>query len=140
PMFEYDEETQRYQAMHHPFTMPRREDLSLIKTDPSKVRALSEDLVLNGYELGSGSQRIHEREIQEQIFEVLQISEEEAKQKFGFLLEAFEYGAPPHGGIAFGFDRLVMVMAGRENIRDCIAFPKTTNARCVMTDAPSEVD
>lgn len=139
PMFEYDEEEQRYQAMHHPFTMPRREDLPLLKTDPGKVRAISDDLVLNGYELSSGSQRIHEREVQEQIFEVLQISEEEAKQKFGFLLEAFEYGAPPHGGIAFGFDRLIMLMAGRENIRECIAFPKTTNARCVMTEAPSTV-
>lgn len=140
PMFEYDQDEQRYQAMHHPFTMPKREDLSLLKTDPSKVRAISDDLVLNGYELSSGSQRVHEREVQEQIFEVLQISEEEARQKFGFLLEAFEYGAPPHGGIAFGFDRLIMVMAGRDNIRECIAFPKTTNARCIMTEAPSTVD
>lgn len=140
PMFEYNEEEQRYQAMHHPFTMPKREDLPLLKTDASKVRAMSEDLVLNGYELGSGSQRIHERQIQEQIFEVLQISEEEAKKKFNFLLEAFEYGAPPHGGIAFGFDRLIMVMAGKENIRECIAFPKTANARCLLTDAPSQVE
>ena len=140
PMFEYNKDEQRYQAMHHPFTMPKREDLPLLKTDPSKVRAMSEDLVLNGYELGSGSQRIHERNIQEQIFEVLQISEEEARQKFHFLLEAFEYGAPPHGGIAFGFDRLIMLMAGRENIRECIAFPKNANARCLMTEAPSEVE
>lgn len=140
PMFEYDEEEKRYQAMHHPFTMPKEEDLPLLKTDPGKVRAISEDLVLNGYELGSGGQRIHDRQIQEQIFEVLQISEEEAKQKFHFLLEAFEYGAPPHGGIAFGFDRLIMLMAGRETIRECIAFPKTANARCLMTHAPSPVE
>lgn len=140
PMFEYDEEERRYQAMHHPFTMPRREDLPLLTTDPSKVRAVSEDLVLNGYELSSGSQRIHERDVQEKIFQVLEISKEEAKQKFGFLLEAFEYGAPPHGGMAFGFDRLMMLMAGHETIRECIAFPKTANAKCVMTDAPSSVE
>lgn len=140
PMFEYNDEEKRYQAMHHPFTMPKREDLPLLDTNPEKVRAIAEDLVLNGYELSSGSQRIHERHIQEKIFDVLEIAPEEAKQKFGFLLEAFEYGAPPHGGMAFGFDRIIMLMAERENIRECIAFPKTANARCMMTDAPAEVE
>ncbi|MBN2908631.1 aspartate--tRNA ligase [Polycladomyces sp. WAk] len=140
PLLEYDEETKRYYAMHHPFTMPVEEDIPLLKTDPGRVRAQAYDMVLNGYEIGGGSQRIHRREVQEAMFEALGLSMEEAREKFGFLLEAFEYGAPPHGGIAFGFDRLVMLLAGRSNLRDCIAFPKTASASCLMTEAPSPVD
>jgi aspartyl-tRNA synthetase len=140
PLLEYSEEDGRYYAMHHPFTMPMEEDIPLLKTDPGKVRAKAYDMVLNGYEIGGGSQRIYQREVQELMFEALGISMEEAKEKFGFLLEAFEYGAPPHGGIAFGFDRLVMLMAGRSNLRECIAFPKTASASCLMTEAPSPVD
>lgn len=140
PLLEYDEETKRYYAMHHPFTMPVEEDIPLLKTDPGRVRAQAYDMVLNGYEIGGGSQRIHRREVQEAMFEALGLSMDEAREKFGFLLEAFEYGAPPHGGIAFGFDRLVMLLAGRSNLRDCIAFPKTASASCLMTEAPSPVD
>jgi aspartyl-tRNA synthetase len=140
PLLEYDEETKRYYAMHHPFTMPVEEDIPLLKSDPGRVRAQAYDMVLNGYEIGGGSQRIHRREVQEAMFEALGLSMEEAREKFGFLLEAFEYGAPPHGGIAFGFDRLVMLLAGRSNLRDCIAFPKTASASCLMTEAPSPVD
>lgn len=139
PLFEWDEEKGKYEAMHHPFTMPRREDIPLMDTDPRQVRADCDDLVLNGYELSSGSQRIYQREIQEKVFEVLGISLEEAREKFGFLLEAFEYGAPPHGGIAFGFDRIVMLMAGVQNLRECIAFPKNAQAFDPMTEAPSPV-
>jgi aspartyl-tRNA synthetase len=139
PLFEWDEEKGKYEAMHHPFTMPRREDIPLMDTDPGQVRADCDDLVLNGYELSSGSQRIYQREIQEKVFEVLGISLEEAREKFGFLLEAFEYGAPPHGGIAFGFDRIVMLMAGVQNLRECIAFPKNAQAFDPLTEAPSPV-
>lgn len=140
PLLEYSEEDQRYYAMHHPFTMPLSEDIPLLDTDPEKVRANAYDLVLNGYELSSGSKRIYQRDLQEKIFQVLNISEEEREAKFGFLLEAFEYGAPPHMGIAFGLDRIVMIMAGRNNLRECIAFPKTASASCLMTKAPSKVD
>lgn len=139
PLFEWDEEKGKYEAMHHPFTMPRREDIPLMDTDPGRVRADCDDLVLNGYELSSGSQRIYQREIQEKVFEVLGISLDEAREKFGFLLEAFEYGAPPHGGIAFGFDRVVMLMAGVQNLRECIAFPKNAQAFDPLTEAPSPV-
>ncbi|TFD92382.1 aspartate--tRNA ligase [Jeotgalibacillus sp. R-1-5s-1] len=139
PLLEYDEEAGRYFAAHHPFTMPVREDLPLLETDPGAVRAQAYDIVLNGYELGGGSLRIFERGIQEKMFEVLGFSEEEAREQFGFLLEAFEYGTPPHGGIALGLDRLVMLLAGRTNLRDTIAFPKTASASCVLTDAPGEV-
>lgn len=139
PLLEYDEEEGRYYAAHHPFTMPVREDLSLLDTDPSKVRAQAYDLVLNGYELGGGSLRIFEREIQEKMFEVLGFTKEQANEQFGFLMEAFEYGTPPHGGIALGLDRMVMLLAGRTNLRDTIAFPKTASASCLLTNAPGEV-
>jgi aspartyl-tRNA synthetase len=140
PLLEYSEEDGRYYAMHHPFTMPLEEDIPLLDTDPGKVRAKAYDMVLNGYEIGGGSQRIYQREVQEKMFKALGITSKEAKEKFGFLLEAFEYGAPPHGGIAFGFDRIVMLLAGRNNLRECIAFPKTASATCLMTEAPSPVD
>lgn len=140
PLLEYDEEDGRYYAMHHPFTMPVEEDIPLLDKDPGKTRAQAYDLVLNGYEIGGGSRRIHRREVQEAMFRALGISKEEAREKFGFLLEAFEYGAPPHGGIAFGFDRIVMLLAGRSNLRECIAFPKTASGTCLLTDAPAPVD
>ncbi|MCY8242812.1 aspartate--tRNA ligase, partial [Bacillus haynesii] len=124
----------------HPFTMPVREDLKLIETNPQDMKAQAYDLVLNGYELGGGSIRIFEKDVQEKMFGLLGFSEGEAKEQFGFLLEAFEYGAPPHGGIALGLDRLVMLLSGRTNLRDTIAFPKTASASCLMTEAPSEVD
>ncbi|ANU23563.1 aspartate--tRNA ligase [Planococcus donghaensis] len=139
PLLEYDEKDGRYYAAHHPFTMPFEEDLDKLATDPQSVRAQAYDLVLNGYELGGGSARIYRREIQEQMFEVLGFSKEEANEQFGFLMEAFEYGTPPHGGIAFGLDRLVMLLAGRTNLRDTIAFPKTASASDLLTDAPSAV-
>ncbi|MBG9590240.1 aspartate--tRNA ligase [Cytobacillus firmus] len=139
PLLEYDEEEGRYYAAHHPFTMPAREDLDLLEKDPAQVRAQAYDLVLNGYELGGGSLRIFERDVQEKMFSVLGFSKEEAVEQFGFLLEAFEYGTPPHGGIALGLDRLVMLLAGRTNLRDTIAFPKTASASCVLTEAPGEV-
>ncbi|MCA1038996.1 aspartate--tRNA ligase [Bacillus infantis] len=139
PLLEFDEEEGRYYAAHHPFTMPNREDLEYLDTDPSKVKAQAYDLVLNGYELGGGSLRIFERAIQEKMFSVLGFSKEEAREQFGFLLEAFEYGTPPHGGIALGLDRLVMLLAGSSNLRDTIAFPKTASASCLLTNAPGEV-
>ncbi|KAB2334034.1 aspartate--tRNA ligase [Bacillus mesophilum] len=139
PLLEYAEDEGRYYAAHHPFTMPAREDLHLLDSNPEQVKAQAYDLVLNGYELGGGSLRIFEREVQEKMFEVLGFSKEEAREQFGFLLEAFEYGTPPHGGIALGLDRLVMLLAGRTNLRDTIAFPKTASASCVLTNAPGEV-
>ncbi|THE15342.1 aspartate--tRNA ligase [Bacillus timonensis] len=139
PLFEFDEEDGRYYAAHHPFTMPAREDIEQLESKPWEVKAQAYDLVLNGYELGGGSLRIFERDIQEKMFKVLGFTEEEAKDQFGFLLEAFEYGTPPHGGIALGLDRMVMLLAGRTNLRDTIAFPKTASASDLLTDAPSEV-
>ncbi|MEX3744903.1 MULTISPECIES: aspartate--tRNA ligase [Lysinibacillus] len=139
PLFEYSEEDGRYYAAHHPFTRPFDEDIQLMDTDPAAVRAQAYDIVLNGYELGGGSLRIYERDLQEKMFKLLGFSEEEAKEQFGFLLEAFEYGVPPHGGLAFGLDRFVMLLAGRTNLRDTIAFPKTASASCLMTEAPSGV-
>lgn len=139
PLFEYSEEDGRYYAAHHPFTRPFDEDIHLMDTDPSAVRAQAYDIVLNGYELGGGSLRIYERDLQEKMFKLLGFTEEEAKAQFGFLLEAFEYGVPPHGGLAFGLDRFVMLLAGRTNLRDTIAFPKTASASCLMTEAPSGV-
>ena len=139
PLFEYDAEEGRYYAAHHPFTRPFDEDIKLMDTNPAAVRAQAYDIVLNGYELGGGSLRIYEPELQEKMFKLLGFTEEEAHAQFGFLLEAFEYGVPPHGGLAFGLDRFVMLLAGRTNLRDTIAFPKTATASCLLTDAPSEV-
>jgi len=140
PLLEYNEEEDRFEAVHHPFTSPLEEDVYLLKDHPEKVRARSYDLVLNGVEVGGGSVRIHNISMQEEIFKILGISREEADRKFGFFLEALRYGAPPHAGMAIGFDRLVAVMSGVDSIRDVIAFPKTSSAACPLTDAPSRVD
>lgn len=139
PLLEWNKEDKRYYAMHHPFTSPKDEDVQLLDSGPEKARAKAYDMVLNGVELGGGSIRIHKRELQEKMFKVLGISRKEAELKFDFLLKAFRYGAPPHGGIAFGLDRIVMLMAGEKSIRDVIAFPKTNDARDLMLDAPSDV-
>ena len=139
PLLDYDEEEGRYVAMHHPFTSPREEDLKLLESKPDQVRAKAYDLVLNGIEVGGGSIRIHRRDVQERMFAAIGIGEQEAVDKFGFLLEAFEYGTPPHGGIAFGFDRLIMLLAGKKSIREVIAFPKTQSASDLMTQAPGYV-
>ncbi len=140
PLLEFSEEENRYVAMHHPFTMPMDEDIPLLDTDPGKVRAKAYDITLNGTELGGGSVRIYQGEIQEKMFEILGFSKESAYQQFGFLLNAFEYGVPPHAGLAYGFDRLVMLMAKQDNIRDVIAFPKVKDASCLMSEAPNVVD
>ncbi|RKI43181.1 aspartate--tRNA ligase [bacterium D16-51] len=140
PEFEYSEEQERYVAMHHPFTMPMEEDIPLLKTNPEKVRARAYDIVLNGTELGGGSIRIHQNDVQEAMFEALGFTKEKANEQFGFLLEAFKYGVPPHAGLAYGLDRLVMLMAKQDSIRDVIAFPKVKDASCLMTDAPNVVD
>jgi aspartyl-tRNA synthetase len=140
PLLEYDEDGKRYMAVHHPFTAPLEEDIPLLAERPEAVRARSYDLVLNGEEIGGGSVRIHSIDLQNQIFRILGLGKEEVKEKFGFFLEALSYGAPPHGGIALGFDRLVAIMVGAESIRDVIAFPKTLRATCAVTDAPSKVD
>ncbi|MBG7630384.1 MAG: aspartate--tRNA ligase, partial [Bacteroidetes bacterium] len=140
PLLEWDEETERYHAMHHPFTSPKPEDMHLLDTDPGKVRANAYDLVLNGNEIGGGSIRIHDKATQALMFDHLGFTPEEAKEQFGFLMNAFEYGAPPHGGLAFGLDRLVAILGGQETIRDFIAFPKNNSGRDVMIDAPSKID
>ena len=140
PMFEWDEDEQRFFAMHHPFTLPVAEDIELFESDPSKMRACAYDVVVNGSEIGGGSQRIYQRDVQQKMFDTLGLSKEEAKKRFGFFLEALEFGTPPHGGIAFGLDRIVMLLAGADSIRDVIAFPKTQKSTCLMTDAPTEVD
>ena len=140
PLFEWDEETQRYYAMHHPFTSPNPEDIPLLTTDPGKVRATAYDIVVNGTELGGGSIRIHDSELQDQMFEILGFTKEKAQEQFGFLMSAFRYGAPPHGGLALGFDRFVSILAGLDSIRDVIAFPKNNSGRDVMNESPSPID
>jgi aspartyl-tRNA synthetase len=139
PLLEWDEESARYHAMHHPFTSPKPEDIALLDTEPGKVRANAYDLVINGSEVGGGSIRIHDRELQSLMFKHLGFSAEEAQKQFGFLMDAFTYGAPPHGGIALGFDRLVSIFAGLDSIRDVIAFPKNNAGRDMMIDTPSTI-
>ena len=139
-MFEYSEELGRYQALHHPFTQPMEEDISLLDTDIEAVRANAYDIVLNGYELGGGSLRIYDNKLQEKIFELLGFTEEQIKDKFGFFIDAFQYGTPPHGGLAFGLDRIAMILTESDSIRDVIAFPKNANAKCPMSKAPTPVD
>jgi aspartyl-tRNA synthetase len=140
PLLEYSEEEKRFVAVHHPFTAPNSEDVMLLDTDPGKARARAYDLVLNGNEVAGGSIRIHTQELQSKMFNLMGIAPAEAKMKFGFLLDAFKYGAPPHGGIAFGLDRMIMLMTGSKSIRDVIAFPKTASGISLMDDAPSTVD
>jgi aspartyl-tRNA synthetase len=140
PLLEWDEKTERYHAMHHPFTSPKPDQLSLIDTDPGKVKANAYDMVINGVEIGGGSIRIHNRELQARMFDLLGFTPEEAEAQFGFLMDAFQYGAPPHGGLALGFDRLCSMFGGSNSIRDFIAFPKNNSGRDVMIDAPSPID
>jgi aspartyl-tRNA synthetase len=139
PMFEYDEQERRFVPAHHPFTSPHEEDMDKLESDPAMVRALAYDVVLNGTELGSGSIRIHRQDIQKKIFHALGMSEQEARSRFGFFLEALEYGTPPHGGIALGLDRIVMILAGADSLREVIPFPKTARAVDLMVDAPTPV-
>jgi aspartyl-tRNA synthetase len=140
PMFEWNKDEQRWDAMHHPFTAPRVQDRELLETEPAKCRAQAYDLVINGSEAGGGTIRIHDSQLQQKVFNLLGIDEQRARERFGFLLEALQFGAPPHGGIALGIDRVVMLFGGLESIRDCIAFPKTQKATDLMTEAPGEVD
>ena len=140
PLFEYSEEDQRYVAMHHPFTSPKNEDLEFMSTDPSRVRAKAYDVVINGDEMGGGSMRIYNRDIQSLMFQTIGFTQEQIADKFGFFVDAFNYGTPPHGGLALGLDRLVMVLTDTSNIKDVIAFPKMQNASCMMSNAPSPVE
>jgi len=140
PLLEWDDEEKRWVAVHHPFTAPMDDDLEHLESDPGRCRAKAYDLVLNGNEIGGGSIRIHQEKIQSLMFRLLGIGDEDARGKFGFLLDALEYGTPPHGGIAFGMDRLIMLLTGSDSIRDVIAFPKTQKGACLMSEAPSAVD
>jgi aspartyl-tRNA synthetase len=140
PLFEWNQEEGRYDPLHHPFTSPIEEELDKLETDPDNICSQAYDIVVNGSEIGGGSIRIHNPKVQQKVFDLLNISRKQAQQRFGFFLKALEYGAPPHGGIAFGLDRMVMLLTGTENIRDVIAFPKTHRGQCLLTDAPSEVD
>ena len=140
PMFEYVEDEDRYVAAHHPFTSPNLEDVDKLMTDPANCYSRAYDLVLNGYELLSGSIRIHDQKLQAKVFEAIGLTQQQAHEKFGFFLEAFKYGTPPHGGVGIGLERLVMILAGTDNIRDVVAFPKTASASCLMSDAPNTVD
>ena len=139
PLVDWNEDSKRWDALHHPFTSPNFEDIDLLDKSPGEVRSLGYDIVMNGYELGGGSIRIHESDLQAKIFELLGVGKKEAEEKFGFLMNAFKYGAPPHGGMAFGFDRIIMLLAGSKQIRDVIAFPKTTSAISLMDNSPSDV-
>ena len=139
-MFAWDDEENRWAAMHHPFTAPRPQDLAMLAGEPGKCRAQAYDLIINGYEAGGGTIRIHDATVQQRVFDLLGIDRKAAAERFGFLLDALQYGAPPHGGIALGLDRCVMIFAGLDNIRDCIAFPKTQRAADLMTEAPGAVD
>jgi aspartyl-tRNA synthetase len=140
PMFDFDAESQSWVAMHHPFTAPRDQDLASLASDPRGARAKAYDLIINGFEAGGGTIRIHDSRVQSQVFGLLGMTDEQARQRFGFLLDALRLGAPPHGGIALGVDRIVMIFGGLDNIRDCIAFPKNQRAMDLMTEAPSPVD
>ena len=140
PLFEWNEDEKRYDSLHHPFTAPAQENLDKLETDPANARSQAYDIVVNGSEIGGGSIRIHNTKVQQKVFDLLNLSKEQAQQRFGFFLKALEYGAPPHGGIALGLDRIIMLLAGTENIRDVIAFPKTQRGQCLLTNAPSEVD
>ncbi|MCG8124924.1 MAG: aspartate--tRNA ligase, partial [Candidatus Thiodiazotropha taylori] len=139
PMFEWDENHDRWTPLHHPFTSPKLDQLELLDSDPGACKSRAYDMVMNGVELGGGSIRIHQQDVQQKIFQLLEISDEEAEEKFGFLLNALKYGCPPHGGLAFGLDRLVMLLTGSSSIREVMAFPKTQTAACMLTSAPSEV-
>ena len=139
-MFEYNEEENRFVAKHHPFTRPKEDELYLLKTDPGKVHACAYDLVLNGFEVAGGSMRIYDQEVQKTMFEIIGFTKEQIESRFGFFIDAFQYGTPPHGGIAFGLDRFAMVLTQSDSIRDVIAFPKNASARCPVTDAPTPVD
>ncbi len=140
PLFEYDEEEERYVAKHHPFTRPKEEHTHLLKTDPSKVLACAYDLVLNGFEIAGGSLRIYDQEIQRTMFELIGFTQAQIQERFGFFVDAFKYGTPPHGGMAFGLDRFAMVLTQSDSLRDVIAFPKNASSRCPLTEAPTPVD